>query len=68
MNLQGFLHLKINHEAKEFCLLQSAMYPKYKSVETYSKMVNKIIDCNTFGYPMIMTVSKKHDLEKTISV
>ena len=60
----GFFTFEINHEAKEFCLLQSAMYPKYKSVETYSKMVNKIIDCNTFGYPMIMTVSKKHDLEK----
>ena len=27
-------------------------------------MVNKIIEGNTFNYPMIMTVSKKHKLEK----
>ena len=40
------------------------MYPKYKDVEVYQSMVNKIINGNTFGYPMIMTVSKKHDLEK----
>jgi hypothetical protein len=39
----GFFTFQVNHEAKEFCLLQSAK--------------------NTFGYPMIMTVSTKHDLE-----
>lgn len=27
-------------------------------------MVQKIIDQNTFGYPMVMTVSRKHDLER----
>ena len=26
-------------------------------------MVQKIIDQNTYGYHMVMTVSKKHDLE-----
>jgi len=34
-----------------------------KDKDIYSQMVNKIIDQNTFGYPMIMTVSTKHDLE-----
>ena len=60
----GFFTFEINHDAKEFCLLQSAMYPRFKDVEIYSMMVDKIIEHNTFGYPMIMTVSKKHDLEK----
>jgi hypothetical protein len=60
----GFFTFEINHEAKEFCLLQSAMYPQYKDVGIYQDMVRKIIEKNTYGYPMIMTVSKKHDLEK----
>jgi hypothetical protein len=60
----GFFTFEVNHEAKEFCLLQSAMKPEYKDVKLYSRMVSKIIDQNTFGYPMLMTVSKKHDLEK----
>lgn len=60
----GFFTYEINHDAKEYCLLQSAMYPEFKDVEVYSKMVAKIIEGNKFGYPMIMTVSKKHDLEK----
>lgn len=63
-NFAGFFTFEINHDAKEFCLLQSAMYPEFKCVDIYSNMVNEIIKCNTFGYPMIMTVSKKHDLEK----
>ncbi len=60
----GFFTFEINHEAKEYCLLQSAMYPRFANVEVYQKMVQKIIDINTFGYPMIMTVSKKHKLER----
>lgn len=62
--LSGFFTFEINHEAKEFCLLQSAMEPNKKSVEIYSKMIEKIIEQNTYGYKMIMTVSRKHDLEK----
>lgn len=60
----GFFTYQINHEAKEFCLLQSAMDLKKKNREIYKQMVNKIIEQNTFGYPMIMTVSTKHDLER----
>ena len=59
----GFFTFEINHDAKEFCLLQSAMYPIFKDKDIYGKMVSKIIEQNTYGYPMIMTVSKKHDLE-----
>lgn len=59
----GFFTFQINHEVKEFCLLQSAMYPEKKDKEIYSLMVDEIIKQNTFGYPMVMTVSNKHDLE-----
>ena len=58
----GFFTYEINHDAKEYCLLQSAMYPKFVDVEIYQQMVNKIIEGNTYGYPMIMTVSKKHKI------
>lgn len=60
----GFFTFEINHDAGEFCLLQSAMKPEFKDVEIYQEMVKEIIKQNTYGYHMIMTVSKKHDLEK----
>lgn len=60
----GFFTFEVNHDAGEFCLLQSAMYPAFKDVDLYQQMVGEIIKSNTYGYPMIMTVSKKHDLEK----
>lgn len=60
----GFFTFEINHDAKEYCLLQSAMYPDKKDKDIYSQMITKIIEGNTYGYHMIMTVSKKHDLEK----
>jgi hypothetical protein len=59
----GFFTFQVNHEAKEFCLLQSAMELDRKDKAIYSQMVEKIIDQNTYGYPMVMTVSTKHDLE-----
>lgn len=62
-NFSGFFTYEVNHTVGEFCLLQSAMYPDRKDKEIYSMMIEKIIEQNTFGYPMIMTVSKKHDLE-----
>ena len=60
----GFFTFQVNHDAGEFCLLQSAMYPDKKDKDVYSMMVKKIIEQNTFNYPMVMTVSRKHDLEK----
>jgi hypothetical protein len=59
----GFMTFQVNHEAKEFCLLQSAMVLEKKDKAIYSDMVGEIIKQNTFGYPMVMTVSTKHDLE-----
>lgn len=60
----GFFTFQVNHEVGEFCLLQSAMELNKKDKEIYKKMLCEIIKQNTFGYPMIMTVSTKHDLER----
>lgn len=60
----GFFTFQINHEAHEFCLLQSAMRLDLKDKVIYGGMVRKIIELNTYGYPMIMTVSTQHDLER----
>ena len=60
----GFFTFQVNHRAREFCLLQSAMVPEHADREIYKGMVQKIIDRNTSGYPMIMTVSTKHPLER----
>ena len=60
----GFFTFQVNHEVGEFCLLQSAMEEDKKNVELYKMMLEKLIEQNTFGYPMLMTVSTKHDLEK----
>lgn len=59
----GFFTFQVNHDVKEFCLLQSAMSLDKKNKAIYSDMLREIIKKNTFGYPMVMTVSTKHDLE-----
>ena len=59
----GFFTFQVNHEVGEFCLLQSAMEIGKEDKEIYKEMLKEIIKQNTFGYPMIMTVSTKHELE-----
>jgi hypothetical protein len=59
----GFFTFQVNHEVGEFCLLQSAMLLDRKDKEIYKDMLREIIKQNTYGYPMFMTVSTKHDLE-----
>ena len=59
----GFFTFEVNHEVGEFCLLQSAMELGKQDKEIYKQMLCEIIKQNTFGYPMIMTVSTKHELE-----
>lgn len=59
----GFFTFEVNHEVGEFCLLQSAMSLDKKDKKIYSQMLQEIINQNTYGYPMVMTVSTKHDLE-----
>jgi hypothetical protein len=59
----GFFTFQVNHEVGEFCLLQSAMLLDRKDKDIYKDMLREIIKQNTYGYPMYMTVSTKHDLE-----
>jgi hypothetical protein len=59
----GFFTFQVNHEVGEFCLLQSAMELDRKDKEIYKQMLCEIIKQNTYGYPMLMTVSNKHELE-----
>lgn len=60
----GFFTFQVNHEVGEFCLLQSAMELDRKDKNIYKNMLREIIKQNTFGFPMFMTVSTKHDLER----
>lgn len=60
----GFFTFQVNHEAKEFCLLQSAMVAGCEDKLQYQDMVKAIIARNTFGYPMLLTCSTKHKLER----
>jgi len=59
----GFFTFQVNHVVKEFCLLQSAMAEGKENRDIYKGMLNKIIEQNVDSYPMVMTVSTKHDLE-----
>ncbi len=47
----GFFTFQINHDAKEFCLLQSAMDLNKKDKAIYSSMVGEIIKQNTVFFP-----------------
>lgn len=60
---KGFFTFQINHDAKEFCLLQSAIYPDTINTTLYSMMVMKIIEHNTFGYPAIITTDPRSKYE-----
>ncbi len=60
----GFFTFQVNHEVGEFCLLQSAMSKGKENKEVYCDMLREIIKQNTFDYPMVMTVSTKHQLER----
>lgn len=62
----GFFTFQVNHDAKEFCLLQSAMLAGTEDKVKYQAMVKAIIDRNTFGYPMVLTCSTKHKLERPL--
>jgi hypothetical protein len=59
----GFMTFQINHEAKEFCLLQSVITPGLYTDELYKRMVLEVISKNTFGYPAIMTTNPKSKFE-----
>jgi hypothetical protein len=59
----GFFTFQINHEAKEFCLLQSTIKPEFFDFDLYGEMVMKVIEQNTFGYSAIITTNPKSKFE-----
>jgi len=59
----GFFTYQVNHDAKEFCLLQSTIRHDVFDFDLYRSMVNMIIEQNTFGYPMIITTDRKSKFE-----
>lgn len=61
--VSGFFTYQINHEAREFCLLQSTIRPEVFDFDLYKAMVQKIIENNTFGYPMFITTNPKSKFE-----
>lgn len=59
----GFFTYQVNHDAKEFCLLQSTIRHDVFDFGLYKRMVNMIIEQNTFGYPAIITTDRKSKFE-----
>ena len=55
----GFMTFQNNHAIKEFCLLQSVIRPDCYSDDLYRRMVEKVIECNTAGYPALITTDPK---------
>lgn len=59
----GFNTFQVNHEAREFCLLQSVIEPAYFGFGLYRQMVEAVIAQNTYGYPAIITTDPKSKFE-----
>jgi hypothetical protein len=59
----GFMTFQNNDEVREFCLLQSVIRPDLHTDDLYCQMVRKVIECNTKGYPAIMTTNPKSKFE-----
>ena len=59
----GFFTFQNNEEYKEFCLLQSVIYPDKYSDDLYKQMVNKVIEQNVNKYPALITTNPKSKFE-----
>jgi hypothetical protein len=59
----GFFTFQNNHEAREFCLLQSVISPEHHTAERYHAMAEAVMAQNTEGYPAIMTTDPKSKFE-----
>ena len=60
---RGFFTFQVNHEVKEFCLLQSVIEPAFYNKELYAQLVREVIAKNTFGYPAVITTDPKSKFE-----
>jgi hypothetical protein len=59
----GFFTFQVNHDCREFCLLQSVIEPIYFRPALYREMVLKVIEQNTYGYPAMITTDPKSKFE-----
>ena len=59
----GFMTFQVNHESREFCLLQSVIEPTYFTKELYEQLVRQVIAQNTYGYPSLITTDPKSKFE-----
>ena len=59
----GFMTFQVNHECREFCLLQSVIRPDLYTDERYRNLVLAVLAHNTEGYPAIMTTNPKSKFE-----
>jgi hypothetical protein len=59
----GFMTFQRNHEAREFCLLQSAIDPLIFTHELYRELVVRVIAENVDNYPAIITTDPKSKFE-----
>lgn len=59
----GFFTFQNNHNAKEFCLLQSVIKPALHTTELYREMVLNVIKQNTSNYPALITTDPKSKFE-----
>jgi hypothetical protein len=62
-NFAGFFTFQKNHEAGEFCLLQSVIHPDHYTDDRYREMVEAVLTQNAEGYPAIMTTDPKSKFE-----
>lgn len=62
-NFAGFFTFQVNPVAGEFCLLQSVIRPDLYSPDLYRAMTQAVLDCNTDGYPALMTTNPKSKFE-----
>ena len=59
----GFFTFQVNHEVKEFCLLQSVIEPSRYTPQLYKQMVLEVLAQNTYGYPSMITTDPKSKFE-----
>jgi hypothetical protein len=59
----GFMTFQKNEEVREFCLLQSAIYPLVFTHELYRRMVEAVIAQNLEEWPMVITTDPKSKFE-----
>ena len=59
----GFFTFQNNHDAKEFCFLQSVIKPEHFCKDLYRDMVLAVLEQNTGNYPAVITTDPKSKFE-----